>query len=132
MRARAVRWTEELKDHVAAMLRDGLSHGTIAMKMGMKKNQVSGAIFRDKTLLHISRTRESVPVNQNGGRNAEVRAKIKEQAGVIAISHAEHARARHAEMRRVIDNRDTTAVLMGDPPRRDPRRTWAPHLAGDQ
>lgn len=29
------------------------------------------------------------------------------------------------------EQRDLTGQMFGDPPPRDPRRTWAPHLAGD-
>lgn len=29
------------------------------------------------------------------------------------------------------EQRDLTGRMFGDPPPRDPRRTWAPHLAGD-
>lgn len=134
-----MKWTDELKDMVAAMLRDGLSSSEIGAAVGVSKESIISAVRRFDELRAIGFIR---PPGGQKGPNAKERRKqiIREGSvgkmaagiGYMVRVPASVIEQRRAEMMRVIDGRDTTAVLMGDPPRRDPRRTWAPHLAGDQ
>lgn len=74
---------------------------------------------------HVERKRQAV----REGAAAKIAAGFRnDMTGRIRPQDLE---ARYADMARVVDDRDYTGILMGDPPRHDPRRTWAPHLAGE-
>lgn len=63
-------WSMDERDHVAELLKSGLSMGTIAKQLGLTRNMVVGRVYRDGSLhgfaarvaLKPARTRERKPV----------------------------------------------------------------------
>lgn len=121
-------WTEERISEIFELRKEGLSYGEISARLGVSRDAVLGAVRRRR----LATEQQETPLNSNQRKWLEIRGGFRRQAGIRNSTKlaAEDLAPRFAEIPE--EDRDLTGQLMGDPPRHDPRRTWAPHLAREQ
>ena len=114
-------WTKEHIEEIKEMRKRGMSYSEIGALYGVSRNAVQCVVRRRR---ESTKTRAMI----KEGAAAKIAAGFRND--MTGRPRPQDLEARYADMARVIDGRDHTGQLMGDPPRHDPRRTWAPHLAG--